>query len=179
MKKTLTTLFLLTAASLSTAAFAQSTTTTNANCKSVSLLFVQVADDATLTPIKDKAGTYELNLDGVKNFVGYFSDRPARISGLYPTSKFIARWDADNKPDSFNKVPPNVALHAVSTGPFSTKIVNLPLQLSQPTYDVKTKTLHYTAQVLPGVKVKVPTDKLENVTLFIDSYNASGPGSQF
>lgn len=176
MKKILVSLLLLTATLCSTAAFANNTLPPNS--KTVDLLFVQLADSGLLVPIQDKSGYYQLNLTGVKAFIGYFSDRPQRISGLYPTAQFIAKWDAGKKSDSFNRVPPNVVLHAVISGPFETKMINLPLQLSQPTYDANTKTLQYTAQVLPGVKVKVPSSKMDNVTLFIDSYDASASGHQ-
>ncbi len=167
MKKFIAAVFLFTATLLSSSAFAEKSV--NIDAKGVSLLFVQVADAGTLKPIEGKSGYYQLDLKGVKDYIGYFSDRPQRISGLYPTSKFILRWHDGTKPGSFNQEPPNVVLNAITDGVFSKKMIHLPLQMSNPVYDAKTATLSYTVQLLPGTVTHVSSEQMHDITLFIDN----------
>ena len=52
-----------------------------------SLLFVQTAASARLTPLAGEDGPYTLDLIGVGDKVTYFSDRPNRETGTVPTHR--------------------------------------------------------------------------------------------
>lgn len=176
MKKYLPAATLLAATLLSTTVFAGPA---QAMQKNLDVLFIQSADGGSLMPIQGKTGYYQLQLNEVKDYIGYFSDRPARISGIYPTNQFITDWNSGSNPHSFNKVPPNAALNTVITGPFSKKMVSVPVQLSTPTYDATKHTINYTVQILPGSKAKLPLKNMGQTVLFIDSYCASCVGQGF
>jgi len=178
MKKILLTLTLLATALTSTWTLAAKPAAA-AKKAPVNLLFVQIAKHGTLTPIKDKPGQYLLKLKGVDNYVQYFSDRPTRITGLYPTSKFISHWEDSKKAGSFNKVPPNAAMSAIELHLLKNKLVNIVVQLSEPSYNAQKRSLTYTVTILPGEKNQVPMKNLEHVALFIDSFCASCVGGGF
>jgi hypothetical protein len=168
MKKILTSVFLLTTVFLSTIVFASNTV--DKHQKKLDVLFIQIAEESTLAPIKERPGYYQLQLKDVKEFIGYFSDRPARISGMYPLEQFVARWDKGTQPNSFNKEPPNADLNAIVYHSFGKKVVNIPLQLSSPNYNPKTHTMSYIVQVLPGSKATPPFARMGQTALFIDGY---------
>lgn len=168
MKKILTSMFLLTAVFLSTVAFAGNTV--DKNQKKLDVLFIQIAEGSTLTPIKERPGYYQLQLKDVKEYVGYFSDRPARISGMYPLKQFVARWEKGTQSNSFNKEPPNADLNGIVYHSFGKKVVNIPLQLSNPSYNPTTHIMSYVVQVLPGSKAMPPFARMGQTALFIDGY---------
>lgn len=147
--------------------------------EAVNIFFIQRADKATLMADKSKPSEYQLILKGVRDYIEYFSDRPVRLSGLYPTQDFISRWTDDKMRGSFNKMPPNAALSAVQPHLLKNKMINVMLQLSNPIYDAKTETLSYKVNILPGVKTELPLNHLKNVVLFIDSYCVSCVSSGF
>lgn len=168
MKKILLTLLLLGSALTATAA------PTQAKAKEpVSLLFIQVAKQGALTPIEGKPGYYLLKLKGVDEYIQYFSDRPQRITGLYPTAKFIQRWDEDKQANGFKKEPPNAAVSAVELHLLKNKLVHTVVQLSEPKYNAQKRSLTYTVHLLPNAHNQVPMKHLEHVALFIDSYCVS------
>jgi hypothetical protein len=180
MKKILVSIAILTLACLSSLVTANTAVPSpTAKKADVDLLFIQVAKHGSLTPIKDKPGFYELKLQGVDAYVQYFSNRPVRITGLYPTSKFSSNWEKGQKPSSFNKMPPNAALSAVELHLIKNKMVNIVLQLSSPIYNAQKHTLTYTAQILANSKNQVPMKHMEHIALFIDSYCASCVGKGF
>lgn len=176
MKKVLLSLFLLATALTVSATPAPAAVTKK---PAVNLLFVQIAKRGVLTPIKDKPGQYLLKLKGVDEYVQYFSDRPTRITGLYPTSKFISQWEEGKKAGSFNKMPPNAAMSAIELHLLKNKLVNVVVQLSAPSYNAQKRSLTYTVTILPGEKNQVPMKNLEHVALFIDSFCASCVGGGF
>lgn len=174
MKKTLSHMALLATLSVSTFALAgQTVATTN---QKLSVLFIQEAAGGSLTALEGKPGYYQLELNGVKDYTGYFSDRPARISGIYPMTKFITNWQDNSSPDSFKKVPPNAALSTVVQDGHTKKLVNVPVQLSSPSYDANKQTIRYTVQVLPGIKAPLPLKNMGQTELFIDAYCVSCAG---
>lgn len=174
MKKLLTSLILAATMLISSNVLANSTI--EQNHKNVDVMFIQMADSGSVTPIANKPNYYVLTLNGVKPYVGYFSDRPVRISGLFPTTQFADKWQDSKGKDSFNQMPPNAALSAIRDDWFSKKMVGLPLQLTEPHYDASKQTMTYTVQVLPGVKTKLPINNMQQVALFIDEYCASCAG---
>ena len=143
------------------------------------ILFIQRADKGSIRSIANQPGYYQLQLKGVKEYIEYFSDRPARMSGLYPTDKFINRWHDGKTRGSFNNDPPNAALSAIQPQLLNNKMVNVMVQLSNPVYDAKQQTVTYTIHVLPGVKSSLPIHRMKNVVLFIDSYCISCVSSGF
>lgn len=161
------TLLLLTTAFMSTLSLAAT------KKPPVNLLFLQIAKHGTLTPVEGKPGQYLLKLKGVDEYVQYFSDRPARITGLYPTSRFISRWEEGKKAGSFNKMPPNAAMSAIELHLLKNKVVNTVMQLSAPSYNAQKRSLTYTVTILSGEKNQVPMKNLQHIALFIDSYCVS------
>lgn len=145
----------------------------------LTVLFIQNSEKGTLTPIKGKQGYYQLELKGVREYTAFFSDRPARITGLYPTQKFVDNWDHNHRANSFNKIPPNVALTGIKSGLFHNQIANIILQLSNPVYSPKEQKLVYTAHLLSGEKAPESLKTLNHVVLFIDSFCASCVSSGF
>ncbi|MBL7527363.1 hypothetical protein [Legionella bononiensis] len=145
----------------------------------VNYMFVQTGKYGSLMPIKGKAGFYQLKLKNSGEYVHYFSDRPNRITGVYPTAQFVNKWINNNTPDGFNKMAPNAALSALNVHLFKNNQVNIIVQLSKPSYDPKNQTMTYIAQILPGEKNINAMNHLEQVALFIDSYCASCVGKGF
>jgi len=142
--------------------------------KPISVVFIQMAEKGSLTAIPNQSNTYLLELKGVPDFIGYFADRPARISGILTTNQFATQWQDNTKPNSFNKIPPNAALSAtVFTSPFHKQMRSVPLQLSHPNYNAKNHTMSYTVQVLPGVASANDLKNMKQVALFIDDFCAS------
>ncbi|CAM2943888.1 hypothetical protein [Legionella worsleiensis] len=152
---------------------------TQAHKTKLNYMFVQVGQSGSLTPIKGKEGFYQLKLKHTGEYVHYFSDRPNRITGVYPTAKFVTQWLANNTPDGFKKMAPNAALSALNVHLLKKNQVNFIVQLSEPAYNAKTQTMTYVAQVLPGEQNVMPMKHLKQVALFIDSYCASCVGQGF
>ncbi|MDP1604488.1 MAG: hypothetical protein Q8M03_14625 [Legionella sp.] len=177
MKKTLITLLLITTALMSS--FAGANTSLAKNKNNVSVLFIQIADKGMLTPMPHKPGYYQLKLTGVKEYIQFFTDRPTRVAGIYPTKKFLQKWEDGTSTTSFNKMPPNAALSAVEVRVLKNKMVNTVLQLSAPSYNAKQGTLTYTARTLNGDASPIPQRKFKNIALFIDNYCASCTGHGF
>lgn len=149
------------------------------NKEPVSIFFIQRADRGSLVAVDNKPGEYQLRLSGVNEYIEYFSDRPVRLSGLYPTNEFITRWTDGNTRGSFKSLPPNAALSAIQKHFVKNKMVNVMLKLSNPIYDAQARTLTYTVHQLPGIKSGLPIKGLRNVVMFIDSYCVSCVSSGF
>lgn len=173
MKKILSCLFLL--SFLLPTLSLGNTTITDAK-KNIDVLFIQIADKGELTPIKNKPGYFNLKLQGIKENIQFFTDRPNRIAGIYPTTDFLRKWQQGTNSNSFNKMPPNVALSAIEVRLLKNRRVNLILQLSEPVYNTKHQVLTYTAHTLKGSNTDIPTRKFKDVALFIDNYCASCTG---
>ncbi|MGQ3891924.1 hypothetical protein [Legionella sp. CNM-4043-24] len=177
MKKILLSLLLLT--TTLTSAWAVENKSAPARKAPVNLLFVQISKTGSLTPVEGQPGQYILKLKGVDEYVQYFSDRPNRITGLYPTAKFIHQWEEGKKASSFNKMPPNAAMSAIELHLLKNKVVNTVVQLSEPSYNAQKRSLTYKVTILPGAKNQVPMKHLQHVALFIDSFCASCVGQGF
>lgn len=148
------------------------------NKQKVNVLFFQNADEGRLIPIKEKPGYYQLVLKGVNDNVNYFTDRPNRKAGVYPTAKFIKQWQEGRKSVSFNKIPPNAALSAIETHLLKHKMFNRVFELSAPQYDEKNHTLTYIARTVDNDSNQLPA-KFKHPALFIDNYCASCVGGGF
>jgi len=117
--------------------------------KIVEYLFVQSAPKVSL-----KNGL--LTLTGVNVSTLYFSDRPDRIVGHVPTTKFVDHWGEGS--DSFKADPPNAALAIAGYKEPSFIVV----ELKNPR--LKGSDLIYDVVVLDGDKSASGTE----ASLFID-----------
>ncbi len=133
--------------------------------KPVELLFVQTAEQATLSPNKAKPGTYTLLLKQPAAQVSYFSDRPYRISGTMPLKNFAADWSQGR--NSFASVPPNAALRGGLHD--NTRGASYNFELKDPAYHVKDNSFTYTLLPLKGQKPITQVINMHSVSLFVDS----------
>lgn len=130
-----------------------------------SLLFVQGAKYATLTPKNNKLGTYELKLTQVEPFVSYFTDAPQRATGQMLANEFYRNWKKA-------EVKPNVAMQSIDT---ATKMqINRIFTLTTPVYDAKTHTVTYQATLLGEQGLPKATLQLGYTELFIDDFEWDG-----
>ena len=128
-------------------------------------LMVQSAQSANIT-YNTKTNTYSVILESVSPFVAFFSDRPDRTAGSMHIDEFLKLWEHKGK-NSFWSNPPNADLHATQLQS-SSEAVNFPVELTNPVYNAKDKTLSYTAKPLKGANVPPSSAKVQHVLLFID-----------
>lgn len=131
-----------------------------------SVLFTQLAQSATVTPMK-KAGWYRLTLHNIAANTAWFSDRPVRRHGTLPTVRFVEFWHKGS--NSFAHTPPNanlVFLSQAKTGLAETH--QHIVKLTQPTLQPAKQTLSYIFETLPP-RHKVLAGHTQQVALFIDS----------
>ncbi len=178
MNKLLIALILMVTNLVSPATFVQAATKPVQKTE-LNYLFVQAGMRGSLQPVKGQTGLYQLELRHIGKYVHYFSDRPNRITGLYPIDQFINQWNNDNSPNGFKKMPPNAALSGVDVHLLKDEPVNIVLQLSNPVYNPQKDSLTYTAKILSGEQNVAAMKHLEQVALFIDSYCASCVGQGF
>ncbi len=136
--------------------------------KKVNYLFVQSANRVKIEVNKKHPHTYKITLKNVNPYVTYFSDRPNRETNTMSTEKFIRLWH--RKGDNLSKNPPNADLVATQVGFFSDhKLINFVVELTEPHYDPKAKTLTYIAKPLKGSTLPpIHSVTLHHVFLFID-----------
>jgi uncharacterized protein YjbI with pentapeptide repeats len=147
----------------------------------ISLLYVLNSASGNLIPKKGKGAGYKLVLRGLDHDVTWFSDRPARKSGSFPTTALAEAW----KGFGFKADPPNAALTYTdpSGDPGRTVIV----ELSHPRY--AKGRLSFAARVLDPDSIKEPnladhaaaadrdpTRKVKDASLFIDDGTAPVAG---
>jgi hypothetical protein len=135
----------------------------------ISYLFVQSASKAKIEIDKKAANTYKITLKKVSPYVVYFSERPKRIANSMPVEQFLKIWDSKGK-NSFKQDSPNADFNGIQVGLLSPdKPLNVVLELSQPVYDSKAKTITYVAKPLQGNVTPIPDSvNLDHVILFID-----------
>lgn len=157
---------------MSTLVMANQTTVDTAKPKkNITYLFTLSANSAVVKPVNASAGEYSLTLNKVQPYVSYFSDRPNRITGLMPTSKFIQAWNPQSG-GNFKQMAPNVDVEGIKVhGIFHQKDMFFILSLNNPQYNQTTHSLSFTATALNGDKGVMPTQttKLHNTALFIDN----------
>ena len=110
-------------------------TTGGKQSKNVDVLFVQNAKNVTI----DKG---KLVLRGVNPVTVCFTDRPARLAGHMPTSKFVPLWSQGK--DSFLKDNPNATLSIFQ----GDKVSDFVVELSNPR--LSGNDLSYDVKVLEG-----------------------------
>ena len=115
-----------------------------------------------------KSGTYEngrLTLKDVP-LVVYFSDRPARLSGMLSIQVFAQGWDQGT--GSFRADPPNATLSILTKDGAN----NVVVELSDPDVKVKEGSISFKVRVLDGELPKT----FGTSTLFIDFNFGPNPG---
>jgi len=135
----------------------------------ISYLFIEEGQSGSL--VKGQDNTLTLTIHGVRDDTVFFSDRPARISGLIDTGLFSTSslWYESN--------PPNAALMLPDAPETNDTVI---LTVSNPRYDKEKSTLVYSAALVPdyhgeGLKAylvfadpAIP-EEFGKVILFIDS----------
>lgn len=161
-------LFTSLGALLCSAVFATSTISTTSTAKpkpKVEMLFTQMAQSASLTPIKNKSGWYKLTLTGVNGSTTWFTDRPQRKTGVVATSQFVQDWTKGKA--SFSSDAPNASM-VYLTGHKPVHVQKqVVMKLTNPIYSAKSKTLSYDVNLV-GNSVTLAKNGRE-VVLFIDS----------
>jgi len=110
-------------------------TATGTQSKNVDVLFVQNAKNMSFSEGK-------LVLRGVNPVTVCFTDRPARLAGHMPTSKFVPLWSQGK--DSFLKDNPNATLSVFG----GDNVSDLVVELSNP--QLSGDDLTYDARLLEG-----------------------------
>src|SRR4051812_14258801 len=106
--------------------------------RKISRLYSQTAPAGSLLPVKGTNNRYVLRLVGVSNQAVWFSDRPARGTGVIPTRAFGRAW----KSFGFVADPPNAVLTLLGADAQQDTIV---LKLGLPHYDRRRHTISYSA----------------------------------
>jgi hypothetical protein len=132
-------------------------------------LFIQSASKIKIVANKKHPNTYKITLKNVNPYVTCFSDRPYRNTRMIPTEKFVELWHQQRE-NSFLRNPPNAGLIATQTNFFSKdKLMNFVVELTEPHYNAKAKTLTYIVKPVPGsTTLTLAPMTLHNVLLFID-----------
>lgn len=132
------------------------------NASQISLLFVQQADQATLTSVGNRC--FDVLLSGLKPSLLYFSDQPKRVAGHMDNQEFVNLWQHD-------KIVPNAVLHGLTQPGQINSGYDTVLTFSKPAYDNKAQTIHYQGCVTDAQQEPViTTKKLYDVSLFIDNF---------
>lgn len=140
--------------------------------KNINFLYVQTAETAVLKPVNAEKGQFTLTLQDMPPYVSYFSDRPNRLVGMVSIQDFLKVWNSQNT-QSFGKVPPNVTVSGIKIHHFTrNKDEFFMVELSNPQYNAKDKTLTYDALVIGKDKSLAPKEKdvLHHIILFIDTW---------
>jgi hypothetical protein len=142
----------------------------------IAYLFIETADGGNLKKNPNNE-TYTLTLTGTDPYVTYFSNVPHRITGFTSVKEFS---DLMNK-EVTKQYPKGLNSGLVTIDHQNKQTLRYMLSLSNPNYDVKNKTVTFTAYAIPGKHTHPIPDKKEfaYAILFIDNLNicisCSGP----
>ncbi len=137
----------------------------------VSLLFVQVAQSATLS-----ANT--LTLLNVDPKTLWFSDRPVRKAGVIETGAFIQKWKTGS--NSFQQNNPNAALTDITLEAKNlVEITPKAIELSHPIYNSSKHSLTYQVKFLNKNMAPTSAKQFMDVSLFIDNNNGPDSNNSF
>lgn len=146
-------------------AFAASNTTLTAKKQdNTNYMFIDVAETGTLQKNAD-GKTYTLTLSEVDDWVTYFSDVPARITGMMKIGDFSKLMDKETKTNFKHGL--NTGIIAIDAK--TDKKVRYMVSLSNPTYNTNNHTISYTAEEIPGGKTPLPDNaNFHHVSMFFD-----------
>ena len=123
-------------------------------------LFLQTASKGQL--VKNADNSYTLTLKNVPAYVGYFSDRPERKTGIISLKKFLDLWDNNGNAKGFAKVPPNAAV-VIKT--FFRKPQNFVAIISKPVY--ADNSVSYQLKIISKSPI-IMTGRLTHINMFFD-----------
>lgn len=103
-----------------------------------STLFVQAFQAGSITPTEGTEGHFTVSLEGGLGQTIYFSDRPNRVVGAWPTAAFLGTLGF------FPDNPPNAAILMERDGETDFAVV----ELFNPVYDEQAANLTYEVKVL-------------------------------
>lgn len=136
--------------------------------KTMLLEFVQTAQKGNLEALEGKSGQYKLTLYKVDPYVGYFSDRPKRVTGIMPIKKFVRLWNEKSIDNNFTINPPNAAIETMIIQMiFNNHRISLVASLSNPEYHGHDHSISYTINLLTKAP-PIKSAKLGFTVLFID-----------
>jgi hypothetical protein len=133
------------------------------------VLYIQTANNASLTQLNKSKQSYQLTLSGVNPMVTYFSDRPERLVGQIGNAVYLQTWNQGGK-QSFDKDAPNAVVSGVANVNGKSKNVNVVMELSNPVVNMKKHTITYDAESLSSTETKLNLNhaNLHYTTVFID-----------
>ena len=129
------------------------------------MLFTQMADKATLTPVAGHPNMAVLTLHHVGRDTTWFTDRPHRYAGVMRTAEFAHRWQAGAW--HFVKNHPNANLVATEGLDHSSVYT-----ISHPHYDHHDHSLTYRVRAIGHTQIAHHKLVLHDVALFVDSANS-------
>lgn len=143
----------------------------------INLEFIQTARQGIVTPIVGKPTHYKIKLQGLDNYVIYYSTRPKRITGIVSSANFYKVWNEGK--NNFNKTPPNAVLESEVMRSNSGKQLFYVFVLSHPQYHASANTVTYDAKLLSKQHLiqRNRPHKIGFTTLFIDDFSTSWHGS--
>lgn len=131
-------------------------------------LIIQSSHKAKIEKNNVLHGTYSLILYEVPSSAIAFTQRPIRKVELITLEKLLNLWN-NGDPDGFTKNPPNAAINGFIKDSGSEEHMNFFVQLIDPVYDAKKRTLTYVLKPLDGNPTEIPNSAiLGHVNLFID-----------
>lgn len=131
-------------------------------------LIIQSTDKAIIEKNDaSRPGTFKLILQNVSPYATAFTQRPIRKVELITLEELLNLWkNAD--PNGFTKNPPNAAINTFIEDSDAGDI-NFFVQLLEPVYNAKQRTLTYIVKPLEGNPAPIPDAAiLKHVNLFID-----------
>lgn len=157
----------MTQAAGNTTTAASAAPTVSAQTPVNTILFVQSAERARVSPVAKGSQTYTITLYGVKPRVLWFADHSQQPAGTYPLTNFINDW---NNPQSANFIfnKPNGAFMTTHVENNDTGRDFAPVfTLSQPIYNKRQNSLSYQATLVNGSS-KPQYMYYHDVALFIE-----------
>ncbi|RUR19205.1 hypothetical protein ELY21_04770 [Legionella sp. km535] len=131
-----------------------------------SYLFFQTATDGSLEKMNNNH--YVLTIKQAPKYVNYFSERPARTTGIINLNEFNSFWTNKNIKNDFKSNPPNAAIVLVDAQgnrqDFVAIMTNPQLSKELLTYDLQ-----------PINSKNVPTGQFKYLLMFVDNI-AWNPG---
>lgn len=135
------------------------------------MLFIETAKLGTLHYDK-KDKSYLIKLKEIDPWVIYFSNAPKRENGFMHTEEFTKTLRKETSGHEKNGL--NFGLIAVD--PNKEKTIRYTFTINDVTYDKLTRTIVYTARLLPGEQTSpIPSDLIfEHAALFVDGCASCG-----
>lgn len=130
-------------------------------------LYVVTAKSAKIVKVSDDR--YNLIMQDDQRYVQFFTDRPARKSGIISMADFAKGWLGQR--NKLAKNPPNAniegsALHGFFHG--KEQQISANIELLNLSYDQKQQQIIFQLKMMPGSHFDAQNIKLDHVSLFVD-----------